>query len=196
MDPYVLEFKDPEDDQAVKEGAVGYCYAKHLATSKWAGFWGDRQRSHFVRNLGLSLMAEIDGMTLWLNANREVFVLLFPYGVSMELPDLAALEKGESFENFRWVNRTRELNLHDLPGAIASDVKTALEKNGTYSMYTLAEQLGVVDCFLNPKALAASQLVFDEELKNYWMGNSISVMSTYQVAVPQTIVDAVKNSRR
>jgi hypothetical protein len=188
MDPYVLEFKDPEDDKVLNDGAIGYCYSKHLASSVWAEFWGNRQRAHFVRNLGLSLISEIDQMSLWLNLNREIFILLYPFGVSVELPGIDVLEQGELKEGFRFVSRTREMNLHHLPIELAAEIKTALEEKGEYSLLTLAERLEIVDCFEHPQALATSKLVFDEELKIYWTGDSISSMCTFQFAVPEAVV--------
>ena len=193
MDPYVLEFNNPEDDRAISENAVGYCYSRHLTGSDWAAFWGDRRRAHFGRNLSLELVIDSEEFTIWENPNRHAFTLLYLNGVAVELPDMQTLEDAPRVDGFRMISRRREMNIHQMPEPVAKEVMDRLAESGEYSLRDLAEKLDILDCYLHPELLADSKLILDDELKMYWTSDSLSALCNYQIAIPEAAVAALKD---
>jgi hypothetical protein len=180
---------NPLDAKAFTEKAFGNCYAKHLAESNWGAFWYSRTKDHFIKNLGLSLLGDIEGNILFLNPRTKTITWLQPLGISVEFPSLETIFKGKLKDGLRYIQRKSEMNIDGLDNALALEIQTGLKQAGEFSMHEIAQRLDVLDCFLRPELLHDAKLVFNKKLKRYWDDESISAECVYWIVMPEKVVE-------
>ncbi len=189
--PYLLSSTsgNPLDAKIIAQKAFGNCYAKHLATSAWATFWYEKSKDHFIKNLRLSLLGDVDGNFLYMNPRTMTITWLLPTGISVEFSSLETILKGKSKNGLRYIQRKSEMNMDGLDNALAVEIQTGLKQAGEFSMHEIAQRLDVLDCFLMPELLHDAKLVFNKKLKRYWDDESISADCVYWIVIPENVVE-------
>jgi hypothetical protein len=185
LQPYLL---GPDEIGLIPADAAGTCYIQELAASPYAEAWGAAVRRHFLRNIGLQVLGEVEGHLVLQNPRTKVVTIMLTCGASFDLPGQDALAKAVRKDGWAWIKRTIEYNLHDLEKSVAAEIQQALTSEGTYPLSRLAEHMGVSDCFRQPEVLAQSELVFNKQLKRYWDASSTSSDCTYVVVVPEAVL--------